>query len=93
MEKFTNNTIDTLSLPRYEAVTLTKLQPNYWKEIVISRSFILLIIGIAAVFGVFFIEELKEYKLHIGSIYLLFVLIFFFFSNKASLPSFASSVI
>ncbi|RKS02255.1 hypothetical protein C8C84_1964 [Flavobacterium sp. 102] len=83
MENFTNETIDTSNLPRYETVALTKLHPNYWKEILISRGLVLLVLGIAVVFGVVFIEELTDYKGLVVSIYGLFVLVFFFFSNIA----------
>ena len=79
MENFTNETIDTSNLPRYETVALTKLHPNYWKEILISRGLVLLVLGIAVVLGVIFIEELTDYKGLVVSIYGLFVLVFFFF--------------
>ena len=36
MENFTNETIDTTQLPKFEEVQFTVLQPNYWKVILIS---------------------------------------------------------
>lgn len=83
MENFTNETIDTSNLPRYEEVQLTKLHPSYWKEILISRGLVLFVLGIAVVVGLVFIEELAGYRWLIGSIYILFVLLFLFFSNIA----------
>ncbi len=83
MENFTNETIDTTSLPRYEEVQLTKLHPNYWKEILISKGLVLFVLGIAVVLGVVFIEELTDYRWLIVSVYSLFVLVFLFFSNVA----------
>ena len=62
MENFTNDTIDTSSLPQYETVSLTKLHPNYWKELLVSRSLIFLALGIVVILGLIFIEELTEYK-------------------------------
>jgi len=80
MENFTNETIDTSNLPRYEAVTLTKLHPKYWKEVLISKGILLLVIGIAVTLGLVFIEELAEDRLLVVSIYIAFVLVFMFFS-------------
>lgn len=83
MENFTNEIIDTSNLPKYEDVALIKLHPKYWKELVISRGIILFIVGIGVILGVFFIEALKYYELLVISIYVLFVLVFIFFSNIA----------
>ncbi|MBP6558022.1 MAG: PH domain-containing protein [Flavobacterium sp.] len=83
MENFTNETIDTSNLPRYEAVELTKLHPSYWKEVLVSKGLLLLIIGVAVTLGLIFIEELVNDRLLVVSIYLLFVLVFLFFSYVA----------
>lgn len=83
MEEFTNETIDIATLPKYETVNLTKLHPNYWKEILISSGLIVLVIGIAVFLGIFFIEEIQEYKWPVVLVYSLFVLAFVFFSNVA----------
>jgi membrane protein YdbS with pleckstrin-like domain len=83
MENFTNDTIDTSSLPQYETVSLTKLHPNYWKELLVSRSLIFLALGIVVILGLIFIEELTEYKLLVVAIYILLVLGVVCFSNLA----------
>ena len=46
MENFTNETIDTTQLPKFEEVEFSVLHPNYWKVILISLSVFFLIIGI-----------------------------------------------
>nr|WP_294776880.1 PH domain-containing protein [uncultured Flavobacterium sp.] len=78
MENFTNDTIDTSNLPRYEEVQLTKLHPSYWKEVLISKGLILLLLGVAAVLGIVFIDEIKEYKFQIIGVYGLFLMLFLF---------------
>lgn len=83
MENFTNETIDTSNLPRYEAVALTKLHPSYWKEVLVTKGLFLLAIGIAVTLGLIFIEELVNDRLLVVSIYLLFVLLFLFLSYIA----------
>ncbi|WP_291132003.1 PH domain-containing protein [Flavobacterium sp. UBA7682] len=83
MENFTNETIDTSNLPRYEEVQLTKLHPSYWKEVLVSKGLLLFLIGIAVTLGLIFIEELADDKLLVVSIYVLFVLVFLFFSYVA----------
>ena len=50
MEEFTNETINTKQLPRFEEVQLTALHPNYWKVLVINNLVIYSIIAIALVF-------------------------------------------
>lgn len=83
MENFTNETIDTSALPRYEAVALTKLHSNYWKEILLSRGLLFLLLGIVLGIGFVFIKELAEYQLQIISAYILFVLLFVGFAYLA----------
>lgn len=60
-ENFINETIDTGSLPQFEHVTLSPLQPDYWKVVIINISIIFLILaaGLAAAF--YFIEEIRPY--------------------------------
>ncbi|WP_284653355.1 PH domain-containing protein [Flavobacterium terrisoli] len=80
MEDFTNETIDTTSLPRYETVALTKLHPNYWKEILLSRGILLLLVGIALTVAIIFIEEIAENNWLFITAYILFVLFFLLFA-------------
>ena len=83
MENFTNETIDTSKLPRYEAVALTQLHPNYWKVVLVSKGLLFLVLGIAVVFGLVFIEELADKTLLVVSVYVLLVLVVFSLSYAA----------
>ena len=58
MENFTNETIDTKHLPRFEEVTFSKLDPAYWTVIWVELLIVALIIIVAAIAGVFFDEKL-----------------------------------
>jgi len=60
MENFTNETIDTSQLPRFEEVPMTPLHRSYWKVVLITWA-IVFVIGFTA-FGlaVAFIEEFKD---------------------------------
>lgn len=60
MESFTNTTIDTTQLPRFEEVQFSKLHPNYWKVILINTAVTFFIFGIGAGFLFYFNEEISE---------------------------------
>lgn len=60
MENFTNNTLDTTQLPRFEEVRFSKLHPNYWKVILINTSITFFIFGIGACFLLYFNAEISE---------------------------------
>lgn len=47
MENFTNNAIDINQLPRFESVVFQKLQPEYWKVVLINLIIVFLTLGIA----------------------------------------------
>lgn len=59
MENFTNSTIDITTLPRFETVKFQKLQPEYWKVLLINRTIVFLILAIATAVATYFIEEIK----------------------------------
>ena len=61
MENFTNTTIDINELPRFETVKFQKLQPEYWKVLLINRTTVFLILAIATAVATYFIEEIKLY--------------------------------
>jgi len=83
MENFTNETIDTSKLPRYEAVALTKLHPSYWKVVLVSKVLLFLVIGVVVTLGLIFIEELAEDRLLIVLVYVLLTLAVLFLSYVA----------
>jgi membrane protein YdbS with pleckstrin-like domain len=81
MENFTNETIDTALLPKYEEVEFSVLHPNYWKVTVISLSIFFLIIGIVVGFILFFNEELSSYISELSILYVVLLLMALFFSR------------
>lgn len=62
MTDFTNEKIDTSQLPRYEAVPLTPLHPNYWKELLVARGLLILASTIAVILVLVFVEDLIDYR-------------------------------
>jgi len=45
MDNFTNETIDTFQLPRFEEVTMTPLHANYWKVLLMTWVIVFLVIS------------------------------------------------
>ena len=58
---FTNEVIDTASLPRFEEAALTPLQPAYKKIMLINVAIAYIIIGAAAGVVLYFIEEVRPF--------------------------------
>ncbi len=82
MENFTNETIDTTNLPKYEEVIFTSLHPNYKKVVLLNVSLlgIIAIIGFC-VFAFYYQEELTQSNLlFLGIVVLLVIVLVFFFS-------------
>ena len=77
MENFTNETIDTKQLPRYEEVSFSTLDPAYWTVIWVELLFVALLVGVAAIAGVFFDEKLaaKSTAISVG-LPVLFIVVF-----------------
>ena len=61
MDNFTNETIDTKLLPRFEEVELNSLHPKYWNVIVCNISILFLIIAVGLTFVLFKVEELNRW--------------------------------
>lgn len=81
MENFTNETIDTSKLPRFEEVEFTHLHPSYWKVVLISMGIFFTILGIGLAAFLIFVEEFSEYAIQMISVYLVILLISIFFSR------------
>ncbi|PVX47646.1 hypothetical protein C8C85_3599 [Flavobacterium sp. 103] len=79
MEDFTNETIDTTQLPKYEEVEFSVLHPNYWKVILISLSVFFLITGIGLGLALYFNEELAVFITELSIAYVVLLLIVLFF--------------
>ncbi len=67
MESFTNNTIDINQLPRFETVEYKKLQPDYFKVVLINQIIGFLILGIALGVVSYFVEEITTFIPYIYS--------------------------
>lgn len=83
MEEFTNNTIDTNQLPRFETVEFEKLQPDYWKVIVINIAITFLILGISIAALHYFVEEIGNEMIYIWVTLVVAFLMSFTFSRIA----------
>ncbi|HMI06769.1 MAG TPA: PH domain-containing protein [Flavobacterium sp.] len=79
MENFTNETIDTAQLPKFEEVRLTALHPDYWKVIMAQLAVLLLILATALAFALYSIEELAAYsnRLIVAAAVLAVLIVFF----------------
>jgi membrane protein YdbS with pleckstrin-like domain len=81
MENFTNETIDTTQLPKFEEVQFTVLHPNYWKVTLISLFVFFLIMGTGVGLVLFFNEELSQFQSQIIMGYFVMVVLVVFFSR------------
>jgi membrane protein YdbS with pleckstrin-like domain len=75
MEHFTNTTIDTNQLPQFEAVEFQKLQPDYWKVLLINRGLGLLILGIGIGVATYLIDEIESVVPYIWAGFFVLVII------------------
>lgn len=76
MADFTNETIDTKELPKYEQVALTPLQPKYWSVIAITvtTAFVILLTGVLVL--LFVVDEVVQQKPALfGALGFLFVIV------------------
>lgn len=75
MENFTNETIDTASLPKFEEVELTPLHPSYMNVVRFNIATAFGIVAIVAGLGFYFIEELQPYWLPVAIAYTVILLL------------------
>lgn len=82
LEKFTNETLDINSLPKFEEVNFSPLHKNYFKVVYINIAIALLLFAIAIVVLIFTIEELQNTSSYLifGISYFVFAIIVFFSS-------------
>lgn len=79
MENFTNETIDTTQLPKFEEVVFSKLHDSYWKIILIQVVIVFLLIAGAYTVVINNAVEVMPFKLEIAlTILTLFVVVVFF---------------
>lgn len=81
MENFTNETIDTTKLPKFEEVVFSKLQPAYWKIILIQIAMLfgLIVIGYRVI--IIKTEKLAPFQLQMGLCILGFLFLVLLFSR------------
>jgi hypothetical protein len=63
LDNFTNELIDTRTLPKFEEVQFTQLHPDYWKVIMINLAILFVILFGAAALTLIFNEEARFYML------------------------------
>lgn len=81
MENFTNETIDTTQLPKFEEVEFSVLHPSYWKVTLLSLAVFFLIIGLGTGLLLYFNDELISFVSEIGIVYVFLILFVLFFSR------------
>lgn len=83
MENFTNETIDTKQLPKFENVIFSKLHPSYWKINLIYIALFSIIISVGAYFFTVSNQEIEPYQTDLMIIILVFIVLILFFSRLA----------
>ena len=83
MENFTNETIDTSQLPKFEEVQFTDLHPHYWKVTLINCFVSILILCFGMLLGLTFIEELFGFQLQLIGITTVLIVLILLFSRIA----------
>jgi membrane protein YdbS with pleckstrin-like domain len=81
MEDFTNETIDTTQLPKFEEVVFSVLHPNYWKVTLIGLAVFFLVLGIGVGLVIYFNEDLSPFVSQVSIVLAVLVLLVLFFSR------------
>jgi len=58
---FTNETLDTANLPRFEDVQMTPIHKSYWNVILILEAVLFAIVALAIVALIYFQQEVRPY--------------------------------
>lgn len=66
MENFTNETINTANLPKFEEVAFTALHADYWKVILVTWLILLGILAIGVGAAISFIDEFSDAALKLS---------------------------
>ncbi len=83
MQAFTNSTIDLDTLPKYEEVPLTRLDPKYWRIIVINLIVFLAFIATGITLVIVFKNDLQTNWMLWGGLFIAFAA-FLFLIYRAS---------
>ena len=78
MTPFTNETIDTTQLPRFEQVQFTALHRDYWKVVLIGYAVFYGILAIGTAMVVFFVDEASPFvtMIIVGYLFMLLLSLF-----------------
>lgn len=79
--EFTNETLDTNNLPRFEEVKLDRLHADYWKVILIVEATIFLALGVAMALIYHFQQEFTGYGSYLIAAYVILLVGTVFFSR------------
>jgi membrane protein YdbS with pleckstrin-like domain len=63
MENFSNETIETTELPKFETVIFSKLQSDYWKVVLINLLQLFVISGVGLIFAFYKIIKIADFKI------------------------------
>lgn len=66
MEHFTNDTIDTKQLPRFEEVPFSKLHAAYWNVVLIHIAIVIAVLAMAYAYVFGMIEETEPYRISVA---------------------------
>ena len=83
MENFTNNTVNINELPRFETVAFQKLQPAYWKVVVINRLIVFAVLTLAIGVADYLIDEIKNEIIYFWIVLAIIIVLTFLFSRIA----------
>ncbi|MBD3581072.1 PH domain-containing protein [Flavobacterium selenitireducens] len=72
---FTNETLDTTNLPRFEEVQFTPIHKDYWKVVLIVEAIVFAVVGIAIGALYYFQQEFRDYGIYLVAA-LLFAIVF-----------------
>ena len=81
MEQFSNNTIDIKQLPRFETVAFQKLEPNYWKVVLINLFITVAILSIGLGIVYYLVDEFRKEAIYLAITLGLIIAITFVFSR------------
>ncbi len=77
--EFTNETIDTTALPRFQEIALTPLDRSYWKVLLLAIATTFIILGGLVGLSYFFVEETPSVIWEILVAYVIVLLLTLFF--------------
>ena len=79
--EFSNETLDTANLPRFEEVPFTPIHDDYWKVILIVEAIVFSIIGTALGIVYYFQEQIRPYGIYLAMVFILVIVFTVWFSR------------